>query len=44
MEKVQTEAADQIKRAEFQESVKQAFVRLLDDSPSQKEDPGVAAR
>jgi hypothetical protein len=31
MKKVQMEATDQIKRAEFQESVKQALVRLLDD-------------
>jgi hypothetical protein len=36
MEKVQTEAADQIKRAEFQESVKQALVRLLDDPQVKK--------
>jgi hypothetical protein len=36
MEKVQIEAADQIKRAEFQESVKQALVRLLDDPQVKK--------
>jgi len=29
-------AADQIKRAEFQEAVKQAFIRLLDDPQIKK--------
>jgi hypothetical protein len=36
MEKVQIEAADQIKRAEFHESVKQALVRLLEDPQVKK--------
>jgi hypothetical protein len=36
MEKIQTEAGDQIKRAELQESVKQALVRLLDDPQVKK--------
>jgi hypothetical protein len=43
MDKFRTEAAaDQIKRAEFQEVVKQAFIRLLDDPQIKKEDRGLA--
>ena len=36
MDKFDTDAPDPIKRAEFQEAVKQALIRLLDDPQIKK--------
>jgi len=41
MDKAKADAADQIKRAEFQEAVKQALIRLLDDPQIKKKIVGL---